>query len=175
MTVIRAPGMTGNTCSASTKRRTPVGSPVLLRYCVPCWKLSCCGLSAAPRHPKPEASPSPPTQRPSTAHYASSREVNWYARQLGFSPRTLSRATHQAVGRSAKQFIDDRVVLEAKRLLAHTEITVAECARKTGFDDPANFSKFFRDRALIAPGEFAARAREKVMTSAGQDDLRRTT
>ena len=93
------------------------------------------------------------------ADHATSREVTWYARQLGYSARTLSRATHEAVGRSAKQFIDDRVVLEAKRLLAHTGITVAECARRTGFDDPANFSKFFRDRAGIVPGAFAARAR----------------
>ncbi len=93
------------------------------------------------------------------AHYATSREVAWYARRLGYSPRTLGRATHEAVGRSAKQFLDDRVLLEAKRLLAHTDITVAECARRAGFDDPANFSKFFRARAGLAPGAFAARAR----------------
>jgi transcriptional regulator GlxA family with amidase domain len=48
--------------------------------------------------------------------------------------------------------------LLVKRLLADTGITVAECARRTGFDDPANFSKFFRARAGIAPGEFAVRA-----------------
>jgi AraC family transcriptional activator of pobA len=92
-------------------------------------------------------------------HHANSREVAWYARRLGYSPRTLSRATHEAVGRSAKQFIDDRVVLEAKRLLAHTDSTVTECARRAGFDDPANFSKFFRARTGLAPGAFAARAR----------------
>ncbi|MGH3209892.1 MAG: helix-turn-helix domain-containing protein [Trebonia sp.] len=90
------------------------------------------------------------------AQYATSREVTWYARRLGYSARTLSRATHEAVGRSAKQFVDDRVMLEAKRLLAHTDITVAECARRTGFDDPANFSKFFRARAGLVPGAFAA-------------------
>jgi AraC family transcriptional regulator, transcriptional activator of pobA len=94
------------------------------------------------------------------AHYADSREVTWYARRLGYSPRTLSRATHEAAGRSAKQYIDDRVVLEAKRLLAHTGITVAECARRAGFDDPANFSKFFRTRTGLTPGAFAARARQ---------------
>lgn len=93
------------------------------------------------------------------AHYAASREVTWYARRLGYSPRTLSRATREAAGRSAKQYIDDRVVLEAKRLLAHTGITVAECARRAGFDDPANFSKFFRARTGLTPGAFAARAR----------------
>ncbi|GAA2160046.1 helix-turn-helix domain-containing protein [Actinomadura napierensis] len=98
------------------------------------------------------------------AHFAVSREVAWYARRLGYSPRTLSRATREAAGRSAKQFIDDRVVLEAKRLLAHTRVTVAECARRTGFDDPANFSKFFRARTGLTPGAFAAQAR----TSAGR-------
>ncbi|HEX6450466.1 MAG TPA: helix-turn-helix transcriptional regulator [Trebonia sp.] len=93
------------------------------------------------------------------AHYATSREVTWYARRLGYSPRTLSRATREAAGRSAKQYVDDRVVLEAKRLLAHTGITVAECARRAGFDDPANFSKFYRARTGLTPGAFAARAR----------------
>ena len=92
-------------------------------------------------------------------HYATSREVTWYARRLGYSPRTLSRATLEAVGRSAKQFVDDRVVLEAERLLAYTGITVAECARRAGFDDPANFSKFFRARAGLTPGAFAEQAR----------------
>jgi AraC-like DNA-binding protein len=92
------------------------------------------------------------------AHYADSRKVAWYARQLGYSPRTLSRATRGAVGRSAKQFIDDRVVLEAKRLLVHAGVTVAECARRTGFDDPANFSKFFQARTGLTPGAFEARA-----------------
>lgn len=92
-------------------------------------------------------------------YYAASREVTWYARRLGYSPRTLTRAAREAVGRSAKQYIDDRVVLEAKRMLAHAGITVAECARRAGFDDPANFSKFFRARTGLTPGAFAERTR----------------
>jgi AraC-like DNA-binding protein len=106
-------------------------------------------------------------------HYAASREVTWYARRLGYSPRTLSRATQEAAGRSAKQYIDDRVVLEAKRLLAHTGITVTECARRAGFDDPANFSKFFRARTGLTPGAFAARARPPANPTANAPDSRR--
>ncbi|WP_208235780.1 helix-turn-helix domain-containing protein [Actinomadura violacea] len=114
-----------------------------------------------------ECAPPPPTGRDAftayaaavETHFAVSREVAWYARRLGYSPRTLTRATQDVTGRSAKQFLDDRVVLEAKRLLAHTGITVAECARRTGFDDPANFSKFFRARTALTPGAFAARTR----------------
>jgi AraC-like DNA-binding protein len=91
------------------------------------------------------------------SHFSTSREVGWYARRLGYSERTLRRATQAATGRTAKQFIDDRVVLEAKRLLVHSHATAAECARHTGFDDAANFSKFFRRRTGLAPGAFARR------------------
>jgi len=42
---------------------------------------------------------------------------------LSYSPHTLSRAMHETAGRSTKQFIGDRVLLEAKRLLAHTDMT----------------------------------------------------
>jgi AraC-like DNA-binding protein len=123
-----------------------------------------------------DCAPPPPTGREAFGayaaaveeHFADSREVAWYARRLGYSPRTLSRAAQDATGRSAKQFLDDRVVLEAKRLLAHTGITVAECARRTGFDDPANFSKFFRERAGLAPGAFAARARTPTTAHRGR-------
>ncbi|NUP22170.1 MAG: helix-turn-helix transcriptional regulator, partial [Streptomyces sp.] len=50
--------------------------------------------------------------------FTKTREVADYARALGYSPRTLTRATASAVGTSAKGFIDERVMLEAKRRLA---------------------------------------------------------
>jgi AraC family transcriptional regulator, transcriptional activator of pobA len=90
-------------------------------------------------------------------HHATCRQVSWYARTLGYSDRTLSRATQDAVGRTAKQFVDDRVLLEAKRLLTQADITIAECAKRTGFNDAANFSKFFRSRSGLSPSEFTAR------------------
>ena len=89
-------------------------------------------------------------------NFAASREVAWYADRLGYSARTLSRATQRTVGRTAKEFVDDRVVLEAKRLLGHHRLGAAECARHVGFDDPSNFSKFFRTRTGVTPSEFAA-------------------
>ncbi|MET9485421.1 AraC family transcriptional regulator [Nocardia sp. NPDC006630] len=92
------------------------------------------------------------------AHHHESRELSWYASELGYSARTLSRASHAAAGMSAKQFIDDRVILEAKRLLVHGDLTTTECARRLGFDDPANFAKFFRTRTATSPGRFKAAA-----------------
>ncbi len=91
--------------------------------------------------------------------FATHRRVADYARALGYSSRTLSRATLAATGAGAKDFVDQRVVLEAKRLLAHSDLSAARIAGRLGFDDAANFSKFFQHRAGLAPGAFRASLR----------------
>ena len=100
--------------------------------------------------------------------FARSRDVSEYAAQLGYSPRTVSRATHEAFGIAAKQFIDRRVTLEAKRLLAHDELSAAQIARYLGFTSATNFIKFFRRHTGSTPGAF----REAVATGY-EDDLDR--
>ncbi len=88
--------------------------------------------------------------------FATSHRVADYARALGYSPRSLSRASLAAAGVGAKEFIDCRVVLESKRLLAHSELPAARIADRLGFDDAANFSKFFAHRTGLSPGAFRA-------------------
>ncbi|MEV7283801.1 AraC family transcriptional regulator [Streptomyces sp. NPDC093252] len=75
--------------------------------------------------------------------FARTRRVQDYARTLGYSPRTLSRATLAAAGLGAKEFIDRRVILEAKRLLAHSDQSAARIAGRLGFPSATHFSKFF--------------------------------
>lgn len=84
-------------------------------------------------------------------HHKRWRHVSDYAARIGCSSRTLSRATFAATGVGAKQFLDERVMLEAKRLLAHTDITVAQLAGTLGFTQPANFTAFFTSHAGTAP------------------------
>ncbi|MFI9205777.1 helix-turn-helix domain-containing protein [Streptomyces sp. NPDC053048] len=91
--------------------------------------------------------------------FATRRRVADYARTLGYSSRTLSRATQAAAGVGAKEFIDLRVMLEAKRLLAHSDLPAARITERLGFDDAANFSKFFHHRAGLSPGAFRASLR----------------
>ncbi|UNO41882.1 AraC family transcriptional regulator [Streptomyces sp. MST-110588] len=91
--------------------------------------------------------------------FTRSRRVEDYARQLGYSPRTLSRATAAATGVGAKEFIDRRVVLEAKRLLAHGDQTAARIAVRLGFADAANFAKFFQHRTGSTPISFRTEVR----------------
>ncbi|MFI1798286.1 helix-turn-helix domain-containing protein [Streptomyces sp. NPDC020379] len=93
--------------------------------------------------------------------FATSHRVADYARTLGYSPRTLSRAALTGAGVGAKEFIDRRVMLEAKRLLAHSELPAARIAERIGFDDAANFSKFFHHRAGCSPGAFRATFRRQ--------------
>jgi AraC-like DNA-binding protein len=86
--------------------------------------------------------------------YATSRRVEDYAERLGCSVRTLTRACLAVTGRSAKQVIDDRVTLEAKRLLAYSDLPVATVGHQLGFTEPTNFGRFFARETGLTPGEF---------------------
>jgi AraC-like DNA-binding protein len=89
------------------------------------------------------------------AHPAS-RRVEDYAAELGCSVRTLTRACLAITGRSAKQVVDDRVALQARRLLACTPLSVAEVGRRLGFPEPTNFGRFFHREVGTSPGQFRA-------------------
>lgn len=86
--------------------------------------------------------------------FARCRDVSAYAARLGYSPRTVSRATHEAFGVPAKQYIDQRVMLEAKRLLAHDDLSAAQIATFLGFPSATSFTKFFRRHSGDTPGAF---------------------
>jgi AraC-like DNA-binding protein len=91
--------------------------------------------------------------------FVRTRRVEDYARSLGYSPRTLSRATIAATGLGAKEFIDHRVILEAKRLLAHSDRSAARIADHLGFADAANFAKYFHQRTGTTPIAFRTAVR----------------
>lgn len=84
-------------------------------------------------------------------------QVADYASRLGYTEKTLARAVMASMDMSAKVFIASRIVLEAKRLLAHTDLSVVAIAEKLGFDEPTNFSKFFKREAECTPAEFRRR------------------
>ena len=69
---------------------------------------------------------------------------------------SLNRVTRIAAGLDAKDFIDARVMLELKRLLAHTDEGLKEIAAALGFDEPTNLVKYFRQRLHATPMEFRA-------------------
>jgi len=88
--------------------------------------------------------------------YQLTRRVEDYAAALGCSVRTLTRACLAVTGRSAKQVIDERVALQAARLLAASDEPIAQIGRQLGFSEPTNFGRFFTREIGVSPGAFRA-------------------
>ena len=82
------------------------------------------------------------------------RSINRYASELSIPVNRLNKASFQTIGKSPKQLIDERILLEAKRLLAHSTLSIKEIAFELGFDEPTNFIKYFRKHNHITPAEF---------------------
>ncbi|MFJ1913474.1 helix-turn-helix domain-containing protein [Streptomyces sp. NPDC088147] len=86
--------------------------------------------------------------------FARTHRVADYAGRLGYSVRTLTRASTAATGLSARELLDARITLEAKRLLAYTDLAVAAVSHRLGFSEPTNFGKFFLRRTGRTPAAF---------------------
>jgi AraC family transcriptional activator of pobA len=86
--------------------------------------------------------------------YARLHTVDAYARALAVTAPHLSRVCRQARGRSASALIRERQMLEARRLLAYTQIRVAEIAYELGYSDPAYFSRVFATHTGLSPRAF---------------------
>ncbi|HWH25356.1 MAG TPA: helix-turn-helix transcriptional regulator [Pseudolysinimonas sp.] len=87
------------------------------------------------------------------ARFRTTHRVSEYARRLGYSPKTLTRAA-SIRGTTPKRVIDDRIILEAQRLLVFTARSVADLGAEMGFEDASNFSSFFRQRTGMTPKHF---------------------
>ena len=77
-------------------------------------------------------------------HFKTEHEVQFYARQLNKSPKTLSNLFAIFNYPPPSKVIQNRIVLEAKRYLYYTDKTAKEIAYSLGFASPAHFSRFFK-------------------------------
>lgn len=88
------------------------------------------------------------------ANYRRLKKVSDYAKKISVTEKRLNQATSKILDKSPKQMIDERIMLEAKRLLAHTNESVKEISLELGFDEPTNFIKYFRKHSQLTPVEF---------------------
>ena len=77
-----------------------------------------------------------------------------YAQMLFITPNRLNAICKQVAGINATEFIKRRVILEAKRLLTHTTMTVTQIAYELGFEDNSHFGKYFKSIINETPEKF---------------------
>ncbi len=82
------------------------------------------------------------------------REVGFYADKLNLTPKYLSKVIKDNSGKSANNWIDDYVVLEAKALLKSTNMNVQQISDHLNFPSQSFFGKYFKRKVGISPKEF---------------------
>ena len=82
------------------------------------------------------------------------KNVGFYANKMNISAKRLNQTTSKIFGKTPKNIIDERIMLESKRLLAHTNESVKEIAYSLGFEEPTNFIKYFKRHMGKTPVEF---------------------
>jgi AraC-like DNA-binding protein len=90
-------------------------------------------------------------------HYLSFGPLRDYAQQLHVTERQLNEAVKRTLGKTAGQLVQERQVLEAKRLLSNTDMGAAEIAFQLHFEDYAYFCRFFKKHTQLTPGQFKKR------------------
>lgn len=88
-------------------------------------------------------------------NYHTYHKVDWYAQQLCLTPKHLSTSIRKITKKSAAKWIDEVLILHAKRLL-HTrhDMTVQQIAYELGFKENATFCRFFKDQTGLRPSEY---------------------
>ncbi len=86
--------------------------------------------------------------------YVKTRNSRLYAKKLLISYKFLNDIVKKLTGKTAKTFIDQFVIIEIKRLLASTSLTISEIAYESGFVEPPNMIKFFKRNTNTTPLKF---------------------
>ncbi|MBC7750084.1 MAG: helix-turn-helix domain-containing protein [Methylotenera sp.] len=86
--------------------------------------------------------------------YTKQHSVQYYANSLNIDPKRLNELTKLISGSNALELIQNRIIIEAKRLLFYSNLSIKEVAHTLGFDDVSYFSKFFYKHVGVRPSSF---------------------
>lgn len=87
-------------------------------------------------------------------NYKKEHSTSFYAKELHITPDYLNRIIKSNIGKTAKEYIQSRIIIEAKRLLYFTNLSNKEIGYELGFNEPANFSAFFKKETQLSPSNF---------------------
>lgn len=91
-------------------------------------------------------------------NYAQNLSINRYAGMLGVTPNHLTQTVKLLTGKTSSQMIKGKQLLEIKRLLVHTNLSVSEIANQLNFDDQSYFTKFFKRETGLTPLQYRSDA-----------------
>lgn len=87
-------------------------------------------------------------------NYKTERSVAFYAAQLHITPRYLTTLIRNASGRTAAEWIDEYVILEAKNLLRYSNMSIQEVAYSLNFSNQSFFGKYFKHHTSMSPSQY---------------------
>ncbi len=88
-------------------------------------------------------------------------KVKLYADRLSITPNHLNDISKKTTGKTALELIQDRITLEAKRYLLHSDYNSKQIAFELNFNDPSYFSRFFKQQTKLSPESYRKFVREK--------------
>ena len=96
-------------------------------------------------------------------HYLKERDTGFYSEKLGLSAKRLNQILKDKLDKTGLQLIHDRLILEAKRQIIHSENTIKEIAFNLRFKDRSYFSRFFKQHSAMTPQEFQESVKQHVI------------
>lgn len=87
-------------------------------------------------------------------NFKEAHSVEFYAHELNVSPKALTMQFSRSLGKPPSQLIQDRLLLEAKRFLSFSQLSIADIGYELGFEDANYFSRFFRKHMKMTPARF---------------------
>lgn len=87
-------------------------------------------------------------------NFKDKKTVAYYAGQLGITPKHLSHTLKKTTGKQASEWLEEYSLMEAKKMLRHSDNTVQEISYDLNFATPSHFSKFFKSKTGMTPTEF---------------------
>lgn len=86
--------------------------------------------------------------------YVDTKNVSDYAEELNITPNYLTTTIKKLTGKSAKDIIQERLLMESKSLLKYSGLDIAEIAYRLNFQEPTHFTRFFKNLSGVTPNQF---------------------
>lgn len=86
--------------------------------------------------------------------YRTNRKVEDYAQQIGITPKHLAFVVKKTTGKYPSEWMENYVLLESKRLLRSTDLSVQNISYDLNFSTPSHFGKFFKSHTGVTPKKF---------------------